>query len=159
MYQPTRLRLCGKSKAQCNYFFLSGRCERAEPAAVLEDFPVLPLRKTLDAAVPAFFPVCSFLAISTSWLDFQLNPTNAFGKELMARYRQEFAEKGRWSRWVQPKRKSYKLACCDCGLVHDMEFRLMPSLNGGKHIHFRVARNNRSTALIRRHDAAKRGSK
>jgi hypothetical protein len=36
---------------------------RADPAAVFEAFPVLLLRSTFEAAVPAFFPVCSFLAI------------------------------------------------------------------------------------------------
>lgn len=45
------------------FFFLSGRWVSAEPAAVLEFFPVLPLFKTFEAAVPAFLPVCSFLAI------------------------------------------------------------------------------------------------
>lgn len=45
------------------FFFLSGRWVSAEPAAVLEFFPVLPLFKTFEAAVPAFLPVCSLLAI------------------------------------------------------------------------------------------------
>jgi hypothetical protein len=44
------------------------------------------------------------------------------------------------------------MACCDCGLVHDMQFRLVPSINGGRHIHFRVRRNERSTAAVRRED-------
>lgn len=67
-----------------HFFFppLSGRCDSAEPAAVLLSFPVLPLFITRDAACPAFLPVCSFLAISclhrlpdwskdvTSWIGF-----------------------------------------------------------------------------------------
>jgi hypothetical protein len=57
-----------------------------------------------------------------------------------------------WSEWVQPRRSGYKMACCDCGLVHDMQFRLVPSINGGRHIHFRVRRNERSTAAVRRED-------
>lgn len=48
--------------------------------------------------------------------------------------------------WIQPVRKGYKLACCDCGLVHSMDFRIHNS-----RIQFRVFRNNRSTALVRRH--------
>jgi len=30
--------------------------------------------------------------------------------------------------WVQPKTKGYRLQCCDCGLVHKMEFRVMKGL-------------------------------
>ena len=51
-----------------------------------------------------------------------------------------------WTDWVQPIRKGYKLCCCDCGLVHNMDFRVK---NG--RVQFRVSRNNRSTALVRRH--------
>lgn len=25
--------------------------------------------------------------------------------------------------WVSPIRNGYKMVCCDCGLVHDMDFR------------------------------------
>ena len=41
------------------FFFLFGRCVSAEPAAVFEFLPVLLLRNTLDAAVPAFLLVVS----------------------------------------------------------------------------------------------------
>lgn len=51
----------GREKAA--YFFLSGRWESAEAAAVLESAPVLPLFSTFEAAFPAFSPVCSFFAI------------------------------------------------------------------------------------------------
>ncbi len=47
--------------------------------------------------------------------------------------------------WVEPILKGYKLMCCDCGLVHTMDFRV-----SGKRVQFRVFRNNRSTALARR---------
>jgi len=43
--------------------------------------------------------------------------------------------------WVQPVVEGYKMACCDCGLVHEMDFRIE---NG--RIQFRVRRNNRATA-------------
>jgi hypothetical protein len=52
--------------------------------------------------------------------------------------------------WVQPVRKGYKMACCDCGLVHDMDFRIVKD-HRGNFIQFRVARNERSTAMKRRH--------
>ena len=50
------------------FFFLCGRCVSADPAAVFELFPVLPLFRTLEAALPAFLPVCSFLAIARTLL-------------------------------------------------------------------------------------------
>lgn len=53
--------------------------------------------------------------------------------------------------WVQPIRKGHKMMCCDCGLVHDMDFRLVPRVNGqGQFIQFRGRRNKRSTAQARR---------
>ena len=50
--------------------------------------------------------------------------------------------------WVQPIRKGYKLACCDCGLVHRMDFRIVG--NKRKKIQFRVFRDNRATGQMRR---------
>lgn len=57
--------------------------------------------------------------------------------------------------WVQPVPRGYRLACCDCGLVHDMDFRVI-KWAGGKRtkVQFRVRRNNRSTAMMRRHKKA-----
>ena len=54
----------------------------------------------------------------------------------------------RWSRWCYPTMEDYKLVCCDCGLVHDMEFRVTGSYD---RVEFRSRRNNRSTAQVRRH--------
>lgn len=48
--------------------------------------------------------------------------------------------------WVTPIRKGYKMACCDCGLVHELDFRIVD----GK-IQFRARRNKRSTGQLRRH--------
>ncbi len=50
--------------------------------------------------------------------------------------------------WVQPVRKGYRLACCYCGLVHAMNFRLR-STTRGKFIQFQVFGHNRATAAIR----------
>lgn len=49
--------------------------------------------------------------------------------------------------WVQPKRKGYRMRCCDCGLVHTMDFRLVKYGNGRK-IQFRATRDQRATAAI-----------
>lgn len=72
-----------------------------------------------------------------------------------------------WSDWAQPEMdQDYRLVCCDCGLAHDMQFRVMEIVedlgNGYKDVteadtdkflvHFRAKRNNRSTAQIRRRD-------
>lgn len=52
--------------------------------------------------------------------------------------------------WVQPRRRRYKLSCCDCGLVHEMNFKLV-SYGDNKHkIRFQAFRNERSTSLTRR---------
>jgi hypothetical protein len=55
-------------------------------------------------------------------------------------------ERPEGGQWVQPVRRGYKLACCDCGLVHRMDFRVHQ-----KRVQFRAFRANRSTALMRRH--------
>lgn len=52
---------------------------------------------------------------------------------------------GKSGEWVQPIRKGYKLACCDCGLVHTMDFRI----HNGR-IQMRAERDNRATANMRR---------
>lgn len=48
--------------------------------------------------------------------------------------------------WVQPVRTNYKLRCCDCDLVHNVDFRIRKG-----RVQFRVRRNNRATAQCRRH--------
>lgn len=48
--------------------------------------------------------------------------------------------------WVRPIEEGYKFACCDCGLVHRMDFRV-----GGDRAEFRVFRDNRATGQMRRH--------
>lgn len=47
--------------------------------------------------------------------------------------------------WVQPVRRGYKLACCDCGLVHRLDFRVHQH-----RIQFRAFRNERATGQRRR---------
>lgn len=50
-----------------------------------------------------------------------------------------------WSDWIHPL-PGYRMACCDCGLVHDMQFR-MDDLG---QVNFRARRNTRSTGQLRR---------
>lgn len=47
--------------------------------------------------------------------------------------------------WIQPVKSGYRAMCCDCGLVHEFDFRIFRG-----RVQFRVRRNNRSTALTRR---------
>jgi len=54
--------------------------------------------------------------------------------------------------WVRPRMSKYKQSCCDCGLVHIFEFRILNHTRGGKHQHieYRCWRDERATAQIRR---------
>ncbi len=54
-------------------------------------------------------------------------------------------EKVEAGQWIQPQSKGYKMSCCDCGLVHTVDFRIYK----GK-IQLRAWRNERSTGQIRR---------
>jgi len=83
----------------------------------------------------------------------------------MARMKRHTVEKsGDWSEET-PNMDSYRMGCCDCGLVHDIQFRaikvselkpdgtfLYETLDQKEYrVEIRVRRNNRSTAQVRRH--------
>ena len=83
----------------------------------------------------------------------------------MPRFRKEQEVEDGWSRWVPPRMDAYRLACCDCGLVHDMEFKVVEKIKDNPdgtwehgepldpakyRVLFRARRNNRSTAAIRK---------
>jgi hypothetical protein len=74
-------------------------------------------------------------------------------------------DKPQANEWVRPVMEGYKLACCDCGLVHELDFKVVTSSDHGREyesaeleeylkphfrVEFRVRRNNRSTAAMRR---------
>ena len=58
-----------------------------------------------------------------------------------------------WTEWVRPfghglkEQKGYKMSCCDCGLVHEMEFET----DEDNFVIFRARRHERSTGQVRRH--------
>jgi hypothetical protein len=69
-----------------------------------------------------------------------------------------------WSDWQFPEMKRYRMGCCDCGLVHDLQFEVVKvtrqyrdgsfmtePAKGRYRVRFKAKRNNRSTAQIRRH--------
>ncbi len=87
----------------------------------------------------------------------------------MTRYNKHADMGNGWTDWIQPVMKGYKMSCCDCGLVHNLDFRIgritkvispgtYRSVDAGKKflVQFRVSRNARSTAMVRRHKKKKR---
>lgn len=32
--------------------------------------------------------------------------------------------RGGWTEWISPKHTKYLMMCCDCGLVHEMQFKV-----------------------------------
>lgn len=65
------------------------------------------------------------------------------------RFRQEHPINPRgFSRWVQPAMAQYFLACCDCNLVHETQFRVVGVRK--KRVQFRVRRARNYTAMLRR---------
>lgn len=49
------------------------------------------------------------------------------------------------SRWIRPVSRGYRIACCDCGLVHSMDSRVRDGM-----IEIRFARDERATGAKRR---------
>jgi len=47
--------------------------------------------------------------------------------------------------WQAPVSRGYKMMCCDCGLVHRLDFRVRR-----RHVQFRMERDNRATGQARR---------
>ena len=86
------------------------------------------------------------------------------------RYPTQVAGEDGWSPWIQPVMNGYRICCCDCGLVHAMQFkctRVDEEKNGEwtdyeelpedrYRVEFRVALAPRSTGQIRRHMRLKR---
>lgn len=47
--------------------------------------------------------------------------------------------------WVEPLMRGYRVACCDCRLIHRIDFRV----RAGR-VQFRAHRDKRATAAARR---------
>ncbi len=79
-------------------------------------------------------------------------------------YQNRFRDYRGWTEWIWPARH-YKLACCDCGLVHDVRLQVFKVSNSARgvflvdkalsrkryRVGMKVKRNVRSTAQMRRH--------
>ena len=53
------------------------------------------------------------------------------------------------SEWTIPKMRGFRFGCCDCGLIHDIKFRIVKH-HGRQTVAMLVTRNNRATATARR---------
>lgn len=73
-----------------------------------------------------------------------------------------------WSDWIHPTPRGYLMACCDCGLVHEVQFRVISMARatkttvqldferGGRHgVVFRAKRRNGLTADLRKRERKK----
>lgn len=83
----------------------------------------------------------------------------------MARPERYEVDEDGWTEWIPPVMNGYRMTCCDCGLVHEMDFKateivkrkasgslLVRDLNPKKYqVTFRARRHNRATAATRRH--------
>ena len=82
----------------------------------------------------------------------------------MAKFKEIKALEDGWSDWEFPEMNGYRLGCCDCGLVHDVDFKVVQAValptnefaceeikDETLRILMRAKRNNRSTAQIRRY--------
>ncbi len=51
--------------------------------------------------------------------------------------------------WIKPIKRGYKMMCCDCGLVHRIDFE-HTKWGRGRKVIFRCWRDNRATAAARK---------
>lgn len=87
----------------------------------------------------------------------------------MPRYKMVVETDDGWSDLILPMMKGYRMACCDCGLIHELNFEVFKiigqSANGAfisqpmsddeAQVGFKARRNNRSTAQKRRAQRSK----
>ena len=50
-----------------------------------------------------------------------------------------------YGEWTRPRKQNFREQCCDCGLIHRLDFRVVD----GK-VEFRTRRDDRATAAARR---------
>ena len=67
------------------------------------------------------------------------------GQRVMARRRRVY-DKPKAGEWVLPVADGYQMECCDCGLVHTIDFRVVDG-----RAQMRMRRDGRATQMKRRH--------
>ena len=50
-----------------------------------------------------------------------------------------------YGEWTRPRMRNFREQCCDCGLIHRLDFRIFDG-----RIEFRTRRDDRATAAARR---------
>jgi hypothetical protein len=61
-----------------------------------------------------------------------------------------------YGEWTRPRMQNFREQCCDCGLIHRLDFRIVDERKGvragrrGLRIEFRTRRDDRATAAARR---------
>lgn len=50
-----------------------------------------------------------------------------------------------YGEWTRPRMRNFREQCCDCGLIHRLDFRIVHG-----RIEFRTRRDDRATAAARR---------
>ena len=50
-----------------------------------------------------------------------------------------------YGEWTRPRTRNFREQCCDCGLIHRLDFRIVDS-----RVEFRTRRDDRATAAARR---------
>lgn len=66
-------------------------------------------------------------------------------------------KKAKDSEWVQPVMRNYLMECCDCGLVHRLNFRIVEGVRAGRkmrRVQFQAERARNYTAQQRRRRGA-----
>lgn len=65
-------------------------------------------------------------------------------------------ERPKAGEWVQPVKRGYKLACCDCGLVHTVNFRIIKYAGGERaKVQLQVFRDERATKALRKKEGSR----
>jgi hypothetical protein len=69
-----------------------------------------------------------------------------------------------YGEWTRPRMKNFREQCCDCGLIHRLDFRIVDTRTGaharppGLTIEFRTRRDDRAAGAARRTFASQRMS-
>jgi hypothetical protein len=67
----------------------------------------------------------------------------------------EVENEGDWSEWVNPKPEQYFMKCCDCGLVHEMQFKVA-KYSEGDECEFVADANLQAVFRARRHEVGEK---
>ena len=51
----------------------------------------------------------------------------------------------KYGEWTRPRLRNFREQCCDCGLIHRLDFKIVDG-----RIEFRTRRDDRATAAARR---------